>query len=231
MIVHGARDITSLGEAARAFAQSSSGRVIAAATFLAAAVRVGLGNWSLIDGLAVLAVVIALGPVEWIIHRRLLHAEAGSMLAEVLGTRDSHERHHRDPDDMEWLLLRRPNAIGSCLAIIAPVVAAVEGLAVGLHCRRVAERCILGPGDRCHRRVRRTRCTAPLRVGPPARAFALPTPLPLLLPARQEPPAPSFSERDLLAGGHDRHRRPAGTDPSGGPLSRAAERDGTRTLG
>jgi sterol desaturase/sphingolipid hydroxylase (fatty acid hydroxylase superfamily) len=28
------------------------------------------------------------------------------------------------------LLLRRPNAIGSCLAIIAPVVAAVEGLAL-----------------------------------------------------------------------------------------------------
>jgi hypothetical protein len=130
MIVHRARDITSRGEAARAFAQSSSGRVIAAATFLAAVVRVGLGNWSLIDGLAVLAVVIALGPVEWIIHRRLLHAEAGSRLAEVLGTRDSHERHHRDPDDMEWLLLRRPNAIGSCLAIIAPVVAAVEGLAL-----------------------------------------------------------------------------------------------------
>ncbi len=73
---------------------------------------------------------MALGPVEWIVHRRLLHAEAGSMLADVLGTRDSHERHHRDPDDMEWLLLRRPNAIGSCLAIIAPVVAAVEGLAL-----------------------------------------------------------------------------------------------------
>ncbi|MFT4866373.1 MAG: sterol desaturase/sphingolipid hydroxylase (fatty acid hydroxylase superfamily), partial [Ilumatobacter sp.] len=56
--------------------------------------------------------------------------EAGSRLAEVLGTRDSHERHHRDPDDMEWLLLRRPNAIGSCLAIVVPVVAIVGGLSL-----------------------------------------------------------------------------------------------------
>ena len=129
-IVHRARDITSLGKAACSFARSSSGRVFAAATFLAAVFRVRLGNWSLLDGLAVLAVVIALGPVEWIIHRRLLHAAAGSRLARLLGTRDSHERHHRDPDDMEWLLLRRPNALGSCLAIIVSVVAAVAGLSL-----------------------------------------------------------------------------------------------------
>ena len=82
------------------------------------------------DLVAVLAVVVALGPVEWIIHRGLLHAEPGSTLAELLGTRDSHERHHRDPDDMEWLLLRRPNAVGSCLAIIAPVAAAAGCLSV-----------------------------------------------------------------------------------------------------
>ena len=134
-IVHRARDITSLGKAARSFARSSSGRVFAAATFLAAVFRVRLGNWSLLDGLAVLAVVIALGPVEWIIHRRLLHAAAGSRLARLLGTRDSHERHHRDPDDMEWLLLRRPNALGSCLAImclaiIAPAAVAAGGLSL-----------------------------------------------------------------------------------------------------
>jgi hypothetical protein len=130
VFVRCARDITSLGEAARAFARSSSGRVIALATCLATAVRLALGNWSLGDGLAVRVVVVALGPVEWIIHRRLLHAEPGSMLAELLGTRDSHERHHRDPDDVEWLLLRRPNAIGSCLAIVAPVAATVEALSL-----------------------------------------------------------------------------------------------------
>jgi len=130
VVVHRARDITSLGGAARAFARSSSGRVIVVATCLAAVVRLALGNWSFGDALAVLAVVVALGPVEWMIHRRLLHAEPGSTLAELLGTRAAHERHHRDPDDVDWLLLRRPNAIGSCLAIIAPVAAAVAGFSL-----------------------------------------------------------------------------------------------------
>jgi sterol desaturase/sphingolipid hydroxylase (fatty acid hydroxylase superfamily) len=129
-IVHRARDINSLGEAARSFARSSSGRVVTVATCSAAVVRLALGDWSFGDALGVLAVVVALGPVEWIIHRRLLHAEPGSTLAELLGTRNSHERHHRDPDDMEWLLLRRPNAIGSCLAIIAPVALAAGGLSL-----------------------------------------------------------------------------------------------------
>jgi hypothetical protein len=130
VFVRRARDITSLSEAARAFARSSSGRVIIAATCLVAVVRFALGNWSFGDALAVLAVVVALGPVEWIIHRWLLHAEPGSTLAELLGTRDSHERHHRDPDDMEWLLLRRANAIGSCLAIVAPVAVVAGGFSL-----------------------------------------------------------------------------------------------------
>lgn len=131
--VHRVRDITSLGEAARAFARSSSGRVIAGATCVAAVVRLTLGNWSFGDPLAAVAVLVALGPVEWIIHRRLLHAEPGALLSELLGTRESHERHHRDPDDLRWLLLRRLNAIGSCLAIVVPVAAVAGGVSlVGL---------------------------------------------------------------------------------------------------
>jgi hypothetical protein len=66
-------------------------------------------------------VVVLLGPVEWVIHRMLLHAQSTNRVAELLGTRDSHERHHRVPDDLDWLLLRRPNAIGSCLAIVLPL--------------------------------------------------------------------------------------------------------------
>ena len=104
--------------------------MIAGATGLALVVRIALGNWSFGDVLAVLAVVVALGPVEWIIHRGLLHAEPGSTLAELLGTRDAHARHHQDPDDLAWLLLRWPNAIGSCLAIIAPVAVAAGGLSL-----------------------------------------------------------------------------------------------------
>ena len=73
------------------------------------------------DLVAVAVVVVLLGPVEWVIHRMLLHAQPTNRVAELLGTRDSHERHHRVPDDLDWLLLRRPNAIGSCLAIVLPL--------------------------------------------------------------------------------------------------------------
>jgi hypothetical protein len=75
------------------------------------------------DLVAVVVVVLLLGPVEWVIHRTLLHARPTNRVAQLLGTRDSHERHHRVPEDLDWLLLRRPNAIGSCLAIVVPLSA------------------------------------------------------------------------------------------------------------
>ena len=92
-----------------------------------------MGGPSWVDLVAVAVVVALLGPVEWVIHRSLLHAQPANRLAEVLGTRDSHERHHRVPDDLDWLLLRRPNAIGSCLAIVVPfgvLAAVISGLDV-----------------------------------------------------------------------------------------------------
>jgi sterol desaturase/sphingolipid hydroxylase (fatty acid hydroxylase superfamily) len=116
-----ARDLATRQEVARAFVASSSARVIAVFLMLAIALRAAWGGLAWGDLGAVAAVVVLLGPVEWIIHRTLLHAQPTNQLAELLGTRDSHERHHRVPDDLDWLLLRRPNAIGSCLAIVVPL--------------------------------------------------------------------------------------------------------------
>jgi sterol desaturase/sphingolipid hydroxylase (fatty acid hydroxylase superfamily) len=116
-----ARDLATRREVARAFAASSSARVIATFLMLAVALRAALGGLTWDDLAAVAGVVVFLGPVEWIIHRTLLHAQPTNRLAGLLGTRDSHERHHRVPEDLDWLLLRRPNAIGSCLAIVVPL--------------------------------------------------------------------------------------------------------------
>jgi len=116
-----ARELTTLGAAGRAFVESSSGRVITLAMLGAAVVRAGFGGLRWTDLATVAVVAAAVGPVEWLIHRTLLHAPPGRRVADALGTRDSHERHHSDPDDLEWLLLRRPNAIGSCLAIVMPI--------------------------------------------------------------------------------------------------------------
>lgn len=128
-----ARDLATRREVARAFADSSSARVIATFLLLAAVARAVSGDPRWADLIAFGVVAVLLGPVEWIIHRTLLHASPSNRIAGVLGTRDSHERHHRVPDDLDWLLLRRPNAIGSCLAIVVPFSAlAVLADSVGL---------------------------------------------------------------------------------------------------
>ena len=116
-----ARDLATRREVARAFVDSSSARVIGAFLMLAVVLRAAMGGLIWGDLVAVAVVVVLLGPVEWVIHRMLLHAQPTNRVAELLGTRDSHERHHRVPDDLDWLLLRRPNAIGSCLAIVLPL--------------------------------------------------------------------------------------------------------------
>lgn len=128
-----ARDLTTRREVAHALAASSSGRVIVLFFGAASAARFLLGGLGWSDLLAVVAVLVLLGPVEWVIHRWLLHAKPGNVVGELLGTRDSHERHHRDPEDLGWLLLRRPNAIGSCLAIVGPfALSAIIAVSLGL---------------------------------------------------------------------------------------------------
>jgi sterol desaturase/sphingolipid hydroxylase (fatty acid hydroxylase superfamily) len=127
-----ARELTTLDGVRRAFVASSSPRVIAVSMLGAAVARTRFGALTWFDVAVVVGVAVAVGPVEWVIHRTLLHAPQGRWISELLGTRDSHERHHREPDDLEWLLLRRPNAIGSCVAIIGPAVLIASGVATGL---------------------------------------------------------------------------------------------------
>ena len=144
--VERARDLTTVNEALRAFARSASARVVLVFCAAAVAGRLLLGELLWADLAISVSVVALIGPVEWVIHRMLLHAPRGRWISELLGTRDSHERHHREPDDLEWLLLRRPNAIGSCLAIVGPAVLIAAGIAIGL-------------GDSSHRTVWATAAT------------------------------------------------------------------------
>lgn len=125
-----ARELTTLDEVGRTFGGSSSSRVILASLLGVVVGRTALGGSSWFDLAVIASVFVLVGPVEWTIHRWLLHARPGQWLGEALGTRESHERHHRDPDDLLWLLLRRPNAIGSCAAIVVPM--AVIAYAVDL---------------------------------------------------------------------------------------------------
>lgn len=138
-----ARDLATRRTVARAFAESSSARVIAVFALLSTGVRAVSGRPGWTDAIAVAAVLLLLGPVEWVIHRTLLHASPTNRVAGLLGTRESHDRHHAVPDDLAWLLLRRPNAIGSCLAIAVPlVIAAVAVASLGLMSPGAAQRTV-----------------------------------------------------------------------------------------
>ncbi len=116
-----ARDLTTLQGAGSAFVRSASGRIIGGAVLLSIVVRATLGAITGSDVIGIAAVAVLVGPVEWIVHRHLLHAAPSSWLANAIGTRESHVAHHRDPDDLQWLLLRRLNAFASCAAIIVPI--------------------------------------------------------------------------------------------------------------
>lgn len=93
------------------FARRGSARVFA---LLAAAVFVGrmvVGDIAFGDFVVVAATAIAIGPVEWVIHRFLLHADESAWTSRRLGTGDGHRRHHIDPPDLDWLLLAASDAV------------------------------------------------------------------------------------------------------------------------
>jgi hypothetical protein len=76
----------------------------------ALAVRLVLGasGWSLswVDLVMVVVVVMMTGPVEWVLHRHVLHAPVESFTTRRLGLGLGHRQHHLDPPEMQWLMLR-----------------------------------------------------------------------------------------------------------------------------
>ncbi len=93
-----------------AVALSLVGRVVAAQTGRAF-------GWA---DLAVVALTIALiGPVEWVLHRTLLHAPDESFRMRRLGTGSGHRRHHLDPHDVGWILLSGADAAAFAMLIAA----------------------------------------------------------------------------------------------------------------
>ena len=82
--------------------------VAARAVAAAAGGRATLG----VHDVAVVAVTFALaGPVEWLVHRGLLHADPTSWRATTLRTGQGHARHHDDPGDVRWAMLRTSDVV------------------------------------------------------------------------------------------------------------------------
>lgn len=84
--------------------------MVVVALCAAALFRLVVGEWSWVDGTIAVGTFVAVGIVEWLVHVHLLHAAADSWARRVLGTGHGHRKHHLDPPDIEWLLLRRNDA-------------------------------------------------------------------------------------------------------------------------
>jgi hypothetical protein len=89
-----------------AFRTSPSGRVILPVVAAAVVARALVGEWGRGDIAVVAAVAVLTGPVEWFIHRSLLHASPEAWTSRRLGTGIGHREHHVDPSELRWLLLR-----------------------------------------------------------------------------------------------------------------------------
>lgn len=93
-----------------AFVRRGSAQVFAAVALAALTSRLFVGDIGVADGVVVAAALVAVGPVEWVIHRYLLHADESAWTSRRLGTGTGHRRHHLDPADLDWLLLAGTDA-------------------------------------------------------------------------------------------------------------------------
>lgn len=131
-----ADELSSVAEVLGVFVSFGSPRVIAVALGITGIGRGALGGIGWFD-LALVGVVAALaGPVEWIIHRTLLHAPEDSIRMRRLQTGTGHREHHLDPLDVGWALLAWSDALvfAVMLSLFSAVwtvpLAAIFGVAI-----------------------------------------------------------------------------------------------------
>ena len=104
-------DLSAKREILGVFRRTGSAGVLAALAVVLALLRVGFGGpLGRGDVLALVATLALTGPVEWIIHLYLLHAPPDAWVSRTLGTGAGHRKHHLDPPDVDYLLLRGVDA-------------------------------------------------------------------------------------------------------------------------
>ena len=118
-----ANTLTTRRATARTFATTGSGQVVVPVVLVALALRAVLGAagwaWGWADLVMAVVVVVMTGPVEWVLHRHVLHAPVESFTTRRLGLGLGHRQHHLDPPEMQWLMLR-----GIEMAIFLGILAA-----------------------------------------------------------------------------------------------------------
>ena len=112
-------DIKTPREAWSAFSRKTAPRMMAVAIAIVFAVRIGIGDFSWRDAVAVAAMLVIYPFGEWAIHVYLLHSKL-----DLVSTR-SHMQHHADPYDLNLI------NFGPMEALAILLVAAPLGVALG----------------------------------------------------------------------------------------------------
>ena len=124
-----ADQIETKSQAARAFVAQPSGRVLLTALVVLVALRILIGRFGIADLFMIGLTFVLVGPFEWLVHRFLLHAPADSVRMTKLGTGTGHVEHHKDPAELQWLMLCWSDAaiftvaLGALSAVFATPVA------------------------------------------------------------------------------------------------------------
>jgi Fatty acid hydroxylase superfamily len=120
------REVTTLRHATREFVHRSSPWVIGTGIVLLALMRVAVGDFSWRDGAAAAAMLVVYPFGEWAIHVYLLHmrpVEVGERQVDTAAAR-AHRAHHRQPNDLNMILLYWWQAAFLLLAAVPMTVAA-----------------------------------------------------------------------------------------------------------
>ncbi len=103
-------DLASKRATVAVYAARGSARVLIATAAVLLALRTAVGGFGRGDVIVLASTLVIAGPVEWAIHRFLLHADPSSRMSRTLGTGTGHREHHLDPPAVDWLMLRAVDA-------------------------------------------------------------------------------------------------------------------------
>lgn len=127
--MHELSSVRSLRQATSMFAGRPSPRLFVGAVVATASARSLLGRWGRRDVAAVSAVVAARPFAEWLIHRHVLHSPAVIVRGHSIDLGAAHRRHHREPADIDFVLVAPRYArhyvagwaaIAGALAVVMP---------------------------------------------------------------------------------------------------------------
>jgi hypothetical protein len=127
------REVKTLDRAWREFRANRSPKIIAFAILAAAALRIGLGDFTYRDAIAVVAMIVVYPFGEWAIHVYLLHAKPFRVRGRrvELPSSAAHREHHERPNYLGLILLA-PLEAAALLLLAVPVVLAVFSLVLPL---------------------------------------------------------------------------------------------------